>query len=285
MAKRITAAQSQPTEPVLTIVKPTESVPVNNLEAIVLHDPLNVLSSKRYVKGGAEYKSPGEILQPVIELLRTTSGKLTLTGANEQNNANNDGTLNVSYGRLNLVARFDIDQELFYEIGILIAYDLQIPKIKIYRGAKVSACLNLCIFNAEDVVKFDVSNGVNIELVQTFLGQVTERIAKVHELVTRLKGAKISPEQVETLVGRMMVKTIENKLAHGTTTILSGLDALTDDRSKYYYKQPDFNGWLFFNSFTEYMEKRVNFFDIPDKARDIYSLVSDVSASQNSQLN
>ena len=243
--------------------------------SITLQDDKNIMQSKRYVRGIVEYMSPSEILDPVLQLLRQTSGKLMLTGSNELSNANADSTLNVSYGRLNLVARFEIDAEVFYEIGVLIAYDLQIPKIKIYSGAKVSACMNLCIFQADDVVKFDITNGVNLQLVQTFLSQLTDRIAHVSQVIQRLKAVQISPEAMDTIIGRMLIKTTEKKLAHGTTAILSGLDALTDERTKYYYKQPGFNGWLFYNAFTEYMEKRVNFFDIPDKARDIFKLIAE----------
>lgn len=284
MSKRTQAAATvQTANSALSVVHFEEvNVPTNTTQptsAITVNDPKDVMNSKRYVKGGAEYKSPGEILQPVIELLAKTSGTLTLTGGNEQSNANTDGSLNVSYGRLNLVACFTIDKDLFYEIGVLIAFDLQIPKIKIYRGAKVSACLNLCIFEADDVVKFDITNGVNTTLVETYLGQLTARIEKVGQLVTRLKGIQITPVQLEAALGKMMVRTSEDKLAHGTTTILSGIETMTDEKSKYYYKQENFNAWLFFNSFTEYMNKRVNFFDIPDKARDIYSLISETCLS------
>ncbi|MDF2188944.1 hypothetical protein [Paraflavitalea sp. CAU 1676] len=290
-SKNTAAAARQTAKPVLSVVN-FENVDFSNSQnapavtsqaevlppapaAIVLQDDQNVMQSKRYVRGIVEYMSPAEILEPVLQLLRQTSGKLILTGTNELTNANADSSLNVSYGRLNLVARFEIDAEVFYEIGVLIAYDLQIPKIKIYSGAKVSACMNLCVFQADDVVKFDITNGVNLQMVQTFLTQLTERIANVSRIVQRLKGVPISPEAMDTLIGRMLIKTTEKKLAHGTTSILSGLDTMTDDRSKYYYKQPNFNAWLFYNAFTEYMEKRVNFFDIPDKARDVFSLISE----------
>lgn len=179
------------------------------LNTINIQDQQDVLNSKRYIKGIMNFSAPSEILKPCIDFLASTGGSLRLSGEKEQNNANTDGTINISYGRLNLVTSFDIDETLKYEVGILIAYDLGVPKIKIYRGAKVSACLNLCIFSAEDIVKFDIGEGVNMESVQHFLADVVLKISKVREVVERLRGILIAPQNVSQIVGSMMLETVE----------------------------------------------------------------------------
>jgi hypothetical protein len=246
------------------------------IKGYTITDTQNILQSKRFVKGGIEYKSPLEILEPCIKLLSTTGGNLHLTADKEQSNANQDSSINRSFARLNLVSHYEIDSEMFYEIGVLIAYDLQIPRVKVYRGIKVAACTNLCIFKSDDMVKFDISAGINEEQVQAFIIGLTEQIAEARRIVQRLKALPITPETMQNIIGRMMLGTKEQNLMNGTTSILRAVDLLTDSKSRYYYQQRDFNAWQLFNSFTEYFGEKVNAFDIPEKTRDTFHLLKGI---------
>ncbi len=62
----------------------------------------------------------------------------------------------------------------------------------------------------------------------------------------------------------------------GTNEILAGVKLFSDETNKYYYKNPGFNAWNLYNSFTEYYGKKVNFFEVPDKTRDLFEEYAEV---------
>jgi hypothetical protein len=252
---------------------------VNLISGVEVIDPEDILNSKRYLKGAIEYPAPSELLRPAIEALGRTGGRMTLTGSHEAANRNTDGTTNTAYGRLNLICRYEIDNEMWYEVGVLVAYDMNVPRVKVYRGMKVSACLNLCIWGAEDMVKFDLSAGMNLEIIGQYITSVTAQIERSREIVQRLKGIEIQQNLMGQIIGKMLLHTIEQKAANGTTPILKAADMFSDSKSKYYYKQEGFNAWQLYNGFTEYFAEKVNFFDIPEKTRDTYKLLHDICLS------
>jgi hypothetical protein len=243
---------------------------------VLVIDPQGVLQSKRYVKGATEFKTPAEILNPLLGLLGKTGGKLTLTGDHEATNANADKSKNVAYGRLNLVARYEIDTEIFYEVGVLVAFDLTIPRVKIYRGTKTRVCMNLSIFEAEDIIKFELGQGINFAQVETFLKDITKKIEETVKIINKLKSIKIPHDAVHSILGKMLMATDRANFQNGLTPILRAAELFKDDKSRYYYKQDNFNGWLLFNAFTEYYDKKIHFFDIPEKTRDTYILLKDI---------
>lgn len=248
-------------------------------------DEDGILQSKRYVRNGMQFSTPTEFLQPIINIVgQFEHTELVLTGENKTENANADGSINISYGRLNLVTKFNVTDELFYEVGLLIALDLGQPKIKLYRGAKVRACLNLCIFQKDDVIEFKITDGVSLEMVQTYLTSVAAKISEVNRIVSSMKEIIILPSQLEQIIGHLVVNTKNNNTKNGTSSILSAVDLLLDDKGKYYYKQPNFNLWLLYNACTEYFGGKTAFFDVPEKTRDFYLMLRDLLMNPQTSL-
>lgn len=256
--------------------KSTETLP---LFPPTISDPSNVLNSKRYMKGLIGYQSPQEIFAPVFELLKKLNCKISLQGDSIVKNQNEDGTENIAYGRLNITARYEISEEIFYEIGVLAAFDLGIPKLKIYRGARTSACLNLNIWGADDIQKFDVSQGIEISSVNNYIRSISIKIAETKKFVDDLKAVKIPQENLATIIGLLTLKTIEGKTANGINSITSAINLLTDEKSKYFYKQENFNAWLLYNSLTEGYNEKVSFFDIPEKSFQTFKLIKNICLS------
>jgi len=249
------------------------------LQRVVINDVNNVFESKRYVKGFTQFPTPKELLQPVLDIAHLLNvDSIHLVGENVIKNANDNGDENISFGRLNMITRFAIDEEMFYEVGLLVALDMAVPKVKVYRGAKVKACLNLCVFGEEDIITFDVNEGMNIDVIKSYLESATNKIQEVISIVKRMKEIPVLSGDVHKVIGHLFMKTIEETKTSGTNAILSGVNYLTDSTSKYYYKQDGFNLWLLFNAFTEYFEagKKTKLYDIPEKVKEFFIMLQEV---------
>jgi len=254
-----------------TPVIPAEEIQNAEVISSKLMDTENVLTSKRYVKGALQFITPAELLKTTLEIFEKEDCNVIIKGSEAVKVAEEDGTENVSFGRVNLLANYKIDEEISYEIGILTAFDLSSPKLKLYRGAKTNACLNLNVWGAEDIIKVDVSNGINLTILKGFIEQIGEQVKKSRELVDTMKAKKLLPEQVPTLIGDMLFKTISEKYVNGTTTIVQAAQHLTNPESKYYYKREGFNYWDLYNAFTENFNARIALFDIPEKSAAIFA--------------
>lgn len=259
---------------VLPIIEELQNSPEIIIPIFQLQDEKNVLQSKSFKRGGVTYDSPSALLQPVLNsFYNFPSLELTLTGENENTNVNADGSENTSFGRLNLVSKFEIDDNVFYEVGLLAALDLGTPVIKIYRGAKVRACLNLCIFSSEDTVSFKLADGINHELVGAYLASVVAKIQEAKDIIQGLKGVLIAPELLPQIIGGIVLDSSKKEATNGTNSVLNGIRLLLDSKSKYYHLQNGFNAWDLFNAFTEYFAPKCSVFDIPEKTRDMYKIL------------
>lgn len=240
-----------------------------------IKDPTNILNSKRWVTGQVQYPSPIEIFTPMYDLLKTTGGEIMIAGEDETKNAEANGTENISWGRMKLTAKYQIDQELFYELGFLVALNLQHPKLKIYRGAVTQSCLNLNVFGSDDVVKFEIASGFNVEIAKNYIGSVVERIKLAVDRVNEMKSMLISQPDLQRIVGKMTLDTIEEKLPHGVQAITQAAGMFVDKNNKYWAGQEGFNAWQLYNALTENNSKK-SAFDIPEKSLSAYELVSSV---------
>jgi hypothetical protein len=259
-----------------TVAAPVVAEQPKNLNGILaIKDPTNILHSKRWVTGNVQYPSPIEIFTPMYELLKSTGGELMVMGEDETKNAEADGTENISYGRMKLTAKYKIDTEVFYELGFLVALDLTHPKMKIYRGAVTQSCLNLNVFGSDDVVKFEIAQGFNVDIAQNYISSVTKKIKESVDRVNEMKGMLIPQDKLERLIGKMTMDTIKDKLPHGVTVINQAVGMFTDKNNKYYAGQENFNAWLLYNALTE-NNNRKSAFDIPEKSLSTYELVSSV---------
>lgn len=269
------AVKPAQTEIVVTNTAAAEITPVLFEKSYELTDEQKVLNSKRYIRSGyLTYASPSEILKPLFDVI-PEGAKISIKGSHEIANQNEDGTENIAFGRFMAILHYNINSEISYEVGLMAALDLGKPYLKIFRGARVHACTNLSIFASDDIVKFKLGNGFNQEIIQNYITSVSAKIEEVKEIVTRLEALTIAPEAVEQIVGAMLKKTIEDKTYNGINSVTSGTQLLLSADSKYYYKQENFNGWKLFNAFTENFSK-TNFFDIPEKTRDVYQLLKSI---------
>lgn len=241
----------------------------------VIHDKDGILQSKRYVKGAMEFRSPADNLNPLIDLLRPLNCEITVEGSGDVTNANDDSSINRAYSRTMLKVKRTIDEELSYEMGVMFALDLGIPQVKLFRGVKVNACLNQCIFGADDLRKLNVSSAMETEVLTKYVADFNAHLDAVQQRVRTMKATFLTEPQVKERIGEMIVACTIAKRPAGTTSILRSIELLFKATSKYYVKQDGFNEWLFYNSLTEDYNRKIDFFDIPEKSFDAYRLVTE----------
>ena len=230
-----------------------------------------ILNSKGYVKGMINYPTPNIILDGLMNI-EEQRFNILLKGDYEVININDDGTENISFGRLDLQYRMNLDEMHSYTIGLIIALDKGKPIAKVYSGMEVKTCLNLCIFGADQVNKFDIST--NPEGYKIFFQDEFKRIeakAREYKAIKRaLENTHFSQEEVHKLNGALLYNILENNGIAGTNPLINAIKLQTEKHSIYYSKD-GLNAWLFYNSLTEYLAQKVHILDIPEKALNIFA--------------
>lgn len=232
-------------------------------------DNENILQSHSLVRNGIIYPNPRSVIMPVIEILNTAQ-EIRVTGENALE-IDNNGSKQIAFQRFNVIGNFAVDEEYSYEVGMLAALDLSVPKVKVYTGASIRACLNLSLFGHDNVTKFDISNAGTIDLIRLHLQDIGNKIARTREVINRLKSIRMDAVSVQQALGKILMENNTTRNAFGSTNVLKGTELLANPDSKYYHAQEGFNAWLFYNAFTENLKKST-VFDMADKSADFFRL-------------
>lgn len=251
------------------VIEETPALLVNTSGNLV--DTNNVLRSASLVKNNITYPSPEVLLRPVIDILGSAV-EIRCNGENEIEIAHGENNYK-AFERFNVIAKFPVDDEIFYEVGCLVALDLTVPKIKVYSGAVVNACLNLTIYGHDTCVKFDLNSNNAVDTVKSCLQDIAVKIEKTKEIIARLKLVHLTESITKRFVGALSIGNASERSAYGANFLSQGVALISEESSKYYYKQTNFNAWLLYNAFTENI-KKANIFDVADKSRDFYKLIA-----------
>lgn len=235
------------------------------LSEFTVIDSAGVLKSKGFVQGLINYPTPEQLLMPVLATFRNYVKSVTIQGDGEVKNANEDGTENVSFGRLAVIAEIEVDDELTYRIGFTAALNMRVGKVKIFRGVNVRACTNQCIFgNTDDVIKFDIATGNNIETLRVFLANYAEHLQKALATIQRMKAIHLTPEALRTITGALLFEAESRRSEAGTIAINNAVKLMVDPQG-IYNAANGLNLWKYYNAVTEYYTEKSDFFDIPTK--------------------
>jgi hypothetical protein len=115
-----------------------------------------LLESKAFVKEGSGYdfKLPEQYVNEFLDIAGNYTDKFLVTVNSPTENKNEDESINKAFPRFLVEAKmpekFDVEESTA-TIGFMMALDTQKPIAKLYTGKKVTACMNLTIFNADNV--------------------------------------------------------------------------------------------------------------------------------------
>lgn len=227
-----------------------------------------VLDSKIYVKEGSaiQFRSPGQYLKPFIDNIRDVSTQFRVSASGVVVNKEEDQTRNEAFARVLLEAKlpavFNVGGH-YCIIGILYALDIQKPFVKVYMGRKAFACLNLCIFGAEEVYHQELTgNAASVyEKAFEFVDMARKTQVEFERKVGILMDTTLDQHQIDEVLGYLLRKANINKV--GTSAIIFGMKELYNPKSIYSVNESETSAWNVFGSMSQYITDKT---DIMDKA-------------------
>ena len=227
----------------------------------------DVFNSKTYVKGERNYRTPKEYLEPFMEKIQEIAPDINVQVSGKIQNAEEDRTINTAYSRIMIEAsNIKLKSEGIYPtFGIIIGLDIQKPVYKLYEGTTVSACTNLCIFNANNLFAGDIFDGLSegYDRLGTWVDNYKETFGKNLDTFKRLEEVQLSKAELQQRLGDLLKFSIENPYL-GTTPVVLAAKELYNPNSMYHIDENEgTTDWNLYNAVTAYLSNKT---DILDKA-------------------
>jgi len=238
-----------------------------------------IIDSKIYVSPNGLFKfpAPGELIEPFYEHTESLDGDYHVSVQNEVRNENDDNTQNVAYPRVLIEKRLrdGYDEKSNYTIGFLYAMDLQTPIVKAYFGDMASACLNLSIFRASDIISKPLNS--DTEPVYSFIKQASvlldEYVEKYNEIQSYLAQTMYSSTRVNVMLGDMLRKASFKNSVIPTSTIVGAAKLLEDKKSRYRIENDQISAYDLYQCLTHTFNQSNEIISKPEKAYQIYKLM------------
>ncbi len=182
------------------------------LHATVADDPTQtLLTSDAWTRGGVRFPAPRAVIEPILERLEQVGLPYVAAGKYQQARTVVDretGDDHTAYGRWCVEFRTTQeragDVQIYDTLGVMVATDLSVPKIQVYRGPVVASCLNLSIWGADDLRKLS-GLGEGFAAVEGIVGQWIDEIhtdgVRYHETLRALASVRWDRERFDRLLG------------------------------------------------------------------------------------
>lgn len=228
-----------------------------------------ILQSKQFIKNGVAFLKPLDYLNPIIDIIG--SDNIAIEGSH-LNEVGEDDVHLKSYGRISLIKSFEIDEEINYSLGYIYALNVGKPFLKVFSGVNVKACTNLCIFNANNITKFDIlTNGEGAaERMREYFLNVNEQINKAKVVIFEMKNTFLTTEEVKKCLGQLLMNFSNTKNIAGTTCIVNAAKLITDNNSKYYFEN-NTSCWNLYNALTDNYRDTTHIIDQPEKVLSLFN--------------
>jgi hypothetical protein len=220
-----------------------------------------LIQSKRFVKGGVQFGTPSEYINPFIDIAEAKFPDITVRTSGKVENAEDTGESNISYSR-GLVEMQGLEVNgIRQKFGFLYALDLQKPIYKIYAGTEVVACTNLCVFRADELFTGFILDGMSKGI--TFAKQIISNYERIFQEYMELQlSLEANIVKTKDVLGPLLQYSIKNPYL-GTTPIVYAAKELQDSSSRYFAKDGECSMWNVYNSVTQSISSKS---DIADKA-------------------
>lgn len=228
----------------------------------------DVMSSKIYVKEGSAvgFRSPREYLG---DFVKEGDGTWRVKVADPVVNEEITGARNIAYPRVMVEAQLgELIPHFEAVVGMVYALDLQKPVIKCYSGFNVRSCINLSIFNTDNMFQQELLGDYEkvISMARKYFLEKEKDVIDFKTRFTKLQESFLTEPQLNELLGRMLRESSRTRL--GTTPIL-GAAKLLDDNTSTYYVRPDgkftCNKFNVYNAVTQILTNSNDIIDKPNK--------------------
>jgi len=233
-----------------------------------------ILESHKVVKNGVAYPSPAFYLNPILkELEESPEGSLIIEGTNIDEMVDKETNEKyIAYQRVSLIKEFTIDEELSYKIGFVYALDIGKPIIKVFTGANVHACTNLCVFGADKKQEFLILNnteGAQLQ-VKNYIQSLAQDMKQAKEIIHSMKNTFFNNEETKKMLGNFLLNFSKVKNVAGTQCLLDAATLLTDSKSMYYFEEQT-TAWNIYNAFTHNICNKKHILQQPEKVFVLYN--------------
>lgn len=238
-----------------------------------------LLSSKVYVRESSSinFRSPAQYLEPFLEMVQPIAREISVEVNNPVINAEESGKMNIAYPRVKVEARLGNPITGFHSVlGFIYALDTQIPIAKVYSGQSVTACLNLTIFNAEELYEQNLlGNSKEIYNRAMMFKQGKEKqVEEYSKIYKSMTESSLTVEGLNQLLGKLLVRGSRTKL--GTSPVVGAAKLLVDPKTMYYVNEgPDFNcsQWNVFNAVTQSLTDSTDPVIRPNKTIELATII------------
>ena len=211
-----------------------------------------MLDSKIYVRNNVSFMPVKSLINPFLDNIKySDSDEITINVQNPVINENHDHQSNIAYPRFSVEVNKGVsplDPNETNVFGLLVAMDQQKALIKSYSGTNATACLNLSIFNAENLFAQDLMGDLtNLwNQVQRFYRDNEQKIELHSNINKQLVETALTNNQVNVRLGAMLRNAKHAGL--GTSPVVNAAELLSNKTSTYYFKEE--NGTTLHNLFN-----------------------------------
>lgn len=230
-----------------------------------------LMNSKIFVKenSAVNFKSPKSYLTPFLDIVGPHSTDIRVEVDSPIINAEESGKQNIAYPRVNVEATIGDQMTGFYSVmGFIFALNTSTPIMKVYSGQSVKACLNLTIFNAEDIFEQNLLGNSNeiYNRAQVFFQKKEKQIEEYGKIYKDLTEKHLTPQGLNDLMGKLLLKGTQTRL--GTSPVVGAAKLLLDPKTTYYtHSGADFrcSEWNVFNALTQTLTNSSEIVNRPTK--------------------
>ncbi len=226
-----------------------------------------IFSSKTFVKGNREYKTPKEYLEPFIEKISGIAPDISVKVSGMVQNAEIDKSVNTAYARVLIEAsnvKMKSELGVYPTYGIVVGLDPIVPIYKVYEGTTVSACTNLCVFNARSLFSGQIFDGMSqgYEIVDGWIKDWEKNYGEYLDIQQSMMKREVEAADVTHVLGKLLKYGVENKY-FGTNPVIAATKELYNPSSVYYAGEEGTTAWNMYNAVTSHLSTKA---DIVDKA-------------------
>ena len=251
----------------------------------------------QYKRGANLYDSPMKILENffkntediVDEYKIKVATPSEMAADTEKHDDSEEVTEYITFSRVNVEAILKPEFQLVNNsenynkvIGVVYALDVQNPVLKLYNAYERSACLNLAVFNPNDIKTLhfnDINFSSIFDNIPLFLENIEQEKILFGNKLDFLHNSSYSGKELDEVLGRLAVKCIHQNA--GMTTAYSNLikfikssQSLGDIKNIYYNKDGNYSPFTLYNALTATLSNKTDMTKRPDLVYKAYNMFS-----------
>lgn len=234
-----------------------------------------IQDSKIYQREGITFSHPLEIAEPFFNAFGRED--FLIKTDKEVVNVNEDGSKNISYGRILFQKIFGDTRttELNTTVGLILSFDQQL--IKVFAGANVSACTNLCVFNATWLVSSKLGGRIkdHIDYIDNLVKGNSD--FGWEKIIEGMNTTMLHRDSVHKLHSQFILehKRAKDKAMYGESfTNNAFADILMPERKSPYQMSGDYTSeWDVYNALTEQLSNSKDILYVPQKSLEAYDMI------------